>query len=482
MANGTALQRTRKKTFVARSDTARMRILPYALVLFPVFVSHDATYSAKQNRPNVIIIFTDDQGYGDLGCYGATEFRTPHIDRMAAEGMRFTDFYVAASVCSASRAALLTGRYPVRTGVTGVISANSKKSLPLLETTLAERFKTLGYSTAIFGKWHLGNTPDVWPLKQGFDEWFGTVGSNDMGKGRPSLELRRAGKAGVELVENETVVEVNPNQTQLTRRYTRRAVEFIERNKDRPFFLYMPHNMPHTPIFASRNFAGTTKRGLYGDVIAEIDWSVGEVFAAVKRAGIDERTIVVFTSDNGPWLIFGDQGGSAGSLSGGKKQTLEGGMRVPMIVRWPKRIPEATVCRLTVTTMDLTPTLLALAGTNIDMSKIDGRDVSPWWLQRKATVEEKPLFYFWERELRAVRSGRWKLQLKHVDHQTPDPKAIGNGGKRGAVMKVPRPRALFDLHADPGETIDVSKKHADRVKELLKLAESGQAMADTRPR
>ncbi|MCH7726871.1 MAG: sulfatase [Planctomycetes bacterium] len=458
-----------------------MKILLLAFALSLVIVSRDATYSAEQQRPNVIIIFSDDLGYGDLGCYGATEFETPHIDRMAAEGMRFTDFYVAASVCSASRAALLTGRYPVRTGVTGVISANSKKALPLAERTLAERFKTSGYATAIFGKWHLGNTPDVWPLKQGFDEWFGTVGSNDMGKGRPSLEQRRAGKAGVELVENATVVEVNPDQTKLTRRYTSRAVDFIQRNKGRPFFLYLPHNMPHTPIFASKKFAGTTKRGLYGDVVAEIDWSVGEILAAVKRADLDERTIVLFTSDNGPWLIFGDHGGSAGPLSGGKKQTLEGGMRVPMIIRWPGRVPAGAQCQNMVTALDLTPTLLALCGTRIDTARIDGRDVSPWLLQKnEATVEEKPFFYFWERELRAVRSGRWKLQLKHVDHQTPDPEAVGNDGKRGAVLTVSRPQALFDLQADPGETTDVSEKHADRVKTLLNLAQAGKAIAEAK--
>ena len=459
-----------------------MRFLLPILALSLLGILRDRARSAEQVRPNVIVIFTDDLGYGDLGCYGATEFGTPRIDRMSAEGMRFTDFYVAASVCSASRAALLTGRYPVRTGVTGVISANSKTSLPLAEETLAERFKKLGYATAIIGKWHLGNTPDVWALRQGFDEWFGTVGSNDMGKGRPTLEERRAGKAGVELVENETVIEVNPDQTQLTRRYTRRAVDFIQRKKDGPFFLYLPHNMPHTPIFASKEFAGGTRRGLYGDVVAEIDWSVGEIVAALKRAKIDERTIVMFTSDNGPWLIFGNHGGSAGSFAGGKKQTLEGGMRVPMIIRWPGRISAGMECRKLVTALDLTPTLLALVGTTIDKSKIDGRDVSPWLLQQdEAKVPDKPFFFFWKRELRAVRSGRWKLQLEHIDHQTPDPNGVGNGGKRGAVMKVSRPQALFDLQADPGETMDVSKRHGHQTKELHTLADAGKALADGHP-
>jgi arylsulfatase A-like enzyme len=432
-------------------------------------------------RPNVVIIFADDLGYGDLGCYGATGYATPHLDRMAAEGLRFTDFYVAASVCSASRAALLTGRYPIRTGVTGVISANTKRHLPLEEITLAERFKTLGYATAIFGKWHLGNTPDVWPLKQGFDEWFGTVGSNDMGKGRPSLEARRAGKAGVELVEQNKVIEINPDQRLLTRRYTERAIDFIERNKAEPFFLYVPHNMPHTPLFVSDRFAGSTERGLYGDVLAEIDWSVGEILKAIKAAGIDEQTLVLFTSDNGPWLIFGDHGGSSGTLSGGKKQTLEGGMRVPMIVHWPGRVPQGRVSDKVVTALDLVPTLLAMAGVTQEIDRVDGRDVSDLMLGRnEAALPEAPFFYYWERELRAVRQGRWKLQLKHVDAQTPDPEGIGRGGVRGQVTKVARSQALYDLTIDRNEANDLSDRYPDRVRAMLELAKKGRAITPLR--
>jgi len=421
----------------------------------------------REDRPNVVILFADDLGYGDLGCYGARGYTTPHLDGMAREGMRFTDFYVAAPVCSASRGALMTGRYPIRTGVTGVISANTKNHLPLAEVTLAERFKAIGYATAIFGKWHLGNTPDVWPLKQGFDEWFGTVGSNDMGKGRPSLEARRAGKAGVELVEQDKVIEINPDQRLLTRRYTDRAVDFIGRKKTEPFFLYVPYNMPHTPLFASERFAGKSERGLYGDVITEIDWSVGEILKALKSAGIDDRTIVLFSSDNGPWLIFGDHGGSAGPLSGGKKQTLEGGLRVPMVVRWPGHVPEGQVNNMMVTSLDLTPTLVAMTGATNMPKEIDGRDISALLLggENKA-LPDKFFFYFWERELRAVRQGRWKLQLPHVDTQAPDPAGIGNGGVRGQVMKVSREQALYDLRTDPGETKNVASQHPEKVKEL----------------
>ena len=430
-------------------------------------------HAAPIARPNVVIIFADDLGYGDLGCYGAKGYATPHLDNMAAGGMRFTNFYVASAICSPSRAALLTARYPVRTGVTTVVSANKKLHLPLEEVTLAERFKARGYATAIFGKWHLGNTPDVWPLKQGFDEWLGTIGSNDMGKGRPSLEARRAGKAGVELVEQEKVIEINPDQRLLTKRYTERAVDFIQRKKAESFFLYVPHNMPHTPLFASDRFAGTSKRGMYGDVIQDVDWSVGEILKAIKTAGIDDRTIVVFTSDNGPWLIFGDHGGSAGPLSGGKKQILEGGMRVPMIMRWPSRVPKGRVSDEMVTALDLAPTLLAMAGATEKIDGIDGRDMSGLMLGRRdAVLPVKPFYYFGGREVRAVRQGRWKLQLKHVDAQTPDPDGIGNGGVRGQTMRVNRPLALYDLAADPGETNDLSTRFPDRVKAMQRLAES----------
>lgn len=420
-----------------------------------------------KGKPNVVVLFADDLGYGDLGCYGARGFGTPHLDRMAGEGTRFSNFYVAASVCSASRAALLTGRYPIRTGVTGVISANTKRHLPLEEVTLAERFKERGYATAIFGKWHLGNTPDVWPLQQGFDEWFGTVGSNDMGKGRPSLEARRAGKAGVELVAQDRVIEVDPDQRLLTQRCTKRAVDFIRRKKEEPFFLFVPYNMPHTPLFASERFEGRSERGLYGDVISEIDSSVGEILAAIKATGIDERTIVLFSSDNGPWLIFGDHGGSAGGLSGGKKQVLEGGLRVPMIVRWPGQVSKGRVIGRTATTMDLMPTLLALTGKSMDPEEVDGRNLAGLFLGEDVkSPEEHPFFYFWEREVRGVRVGNWKLQLAHLDRHAPDFSGIGNGGIRGVVKEMSMPEALYDLRMDPGETKNLASQYPDKVSEL----------------
>jgi len=429
---------------------------------------------AAAQKPNVVIIFVDDLGYGDLGCYGATDIRTPNLDRMAEAGMRFTDFHVAAAVCSASRAALLTGKYPLRTDITGVISANTRRALPLEETTLAERFKELGYATGIFGKWHLGNTPDVWPTRQGFDEWYGTIGSNDMGKGRPSLEQRRIGKAGVELVDQDHVASVNPDQSQLTRRYTEKAVDFIGRNKEKHFFLYVPHNMPHTPLFASERFLGKSKRGLYGDVVEELDWSAGEILKALKQHGIDRNTITLFSSDNGPWLIFGNHGGSAGPFSGGKKQTMEGGMRVPLIIHWPGHIERETTCNHFANAMDLTPTLMTMVGSKSPGAH-DGRDITPWILKdRNAAVEERPFFHFWERDIQSVRLGDWKLRLAHTDTQAPNPASIGMDGARGEVMEVKRPQALFNLIMDPGETTDLSAKYPEKVDDLMKHAKAGR--------
>jgi len=425
--------------------------------------------------PNVILVLADDLGYGDAPEYSQESFPMPNLARLADQGMRFTDFCVASSVCSASRAALLTGRYGVRVGVPGVISANTNTALPSSELTLAERFRELGYATAIFGKWHLGNSPDDWPLRQGFDEWLGTIGSNDMGKGRPSLEARRQGQAGVEFVENDRIIETNPDQSQLTRRYTERAVDFIDRHRDRPFFLYVPHNMPHTPLFVSDRFAGRSGRGLYGDVLMEVDWSLGEIMRAVDEANLTEDTIILFTSDNGPWLIFGDHGGTSGPLSGGKKQTLEGGFRVPLVMRWPGKVPRDSVCSHFVTSLDLTPTLMNIVGGRTDDRLLDGRDVTPWWLgDQQATVAQKPFFYFWDHELQAVRWDHWKLRLDHIDTQAPDPDRIGYGGIRGGIKSVPRSQALFRLDQDPGETTDIAVDEPAMLNRLLELAEQGR--------
>jgi len=427
--------------------------------------------ASRERPPNVVIIFTDDQGYADLGVYGAQGFSTPHLDRMAAEGIRFSNFYVAAPICSPSRAALLTGCYPKRVGITGVIGQREAVGISPGEKLLPEILREQGYRTALYGKWHLGRQREFLPLQHGFDEFFGTPGSNDMGANM-DLEARRAGKAGVELIEGNETVEINPDQSRLTAMYTERSLRFIRQNRDRPFFLYLAHNMPHTPLFVSQSRRGVSRRGLYGDVIEEIDWSAGRVLDALHREGIDRQTLVFFTSDNGPWLIFGDHGGSAGPLRGGKKQTFEGGMRVPAIARWPGRIVAGRVSHEVVTAMDILPTVSRLAGGQPPDHPIDGRDI--WPLLAGAPGAASPheaFFYYFEDELRGVRSGKWKLQLPHLDRHSPDPEKIGHGGVRGGIRPERRQLALFDLNSDPGETKDLAERHPDVVRRLLQFAE-----------
>jgi arylsulfatase A-like enzyme len=308
--------------------------------------------SQVEHPPNVILIFCDDLGYADVGCYGAKGYKTPNIDRLARQGMRFTDFYVAQAVCSASRAALLTGCYPNRIGIRGALGPQAKVGIHSNEVTIAELLKQRGYATAIYGKWHLGHLPPFLPTRHGFDDYFCLPYSNDMWPHHPTSGTNYP---PLPLIEGEKVVQFMPDQTQLTTWYTERAVGFIERNKDRPFFLYVPHSMPHVPLFVSRKFVGKTKRGLYGDVIEEIDWSVGRILSALRQHRLEDNTLVIFTSDNGPWLSYGDHAGSAGHLREGKGTTFDGGARVPFIAKWPGRIPARSVCREPAMTIDILP-------------------------------------------------------------------------------------------------------------------------------
>ena len=426
---------------------------------------------AEPASPNIIVILTDDQGYADVGVYGAQGFATPHLDRLAGEGMKFTQFYAGAAACSASRASLLTGCYAQRISIPAVIGDKSGVGLHPSETTIAGLLKTRGYATAIVGKWHLGQQRELLPLQRGFDEFLGTPYSNDTGPDM-SEAARISGQTGLPMIEGDQVIETNPDQRYLTRRYTERAVDFITRNKDRPFFLYLAHNMPHTPLFVSERFQGTTARGLYGDVIAEIDWSVGQVLAALRLNGLDERTLVVFMSDNGPWHLFGDHGGSAAPLRGGKKQTFDGGMRVPCLMRWPGRIPAQSVCHELVANFDLLPTVAKLAGATLPARRVDGLDISPLLFGREGATSPHPCFYYyWQKELRAVRQGKWKLQFPHVDRETPDPQKPGHGGRRGATMGVDQPLALYNLADDVGERTNVAATFPQMVAALTALAD-----------
>jgi arylsulfatase A-like enzyme len=429
-------------------------------------------FHAAENRPpNIVIILTDDQGYADVGAFGAKDIATPRLDRMAREGIKFTQFYAAAAACSASRASLLTGCYAQRISIPAVIGDKSGIGLHPSETSIADMLRTRGYATALVGKWHLGQQQEFLPLQQGFDEFLGTPYSNDTGPDM-SAAARMAGRTGLPLIEGETIIETNPDQQYLTRRYTERAVDFISRNKHRPFFLYLAHNMPHTPLFASERFKGTSARGLYGDVIAEVDWSVGRVLDALRENSLDEQTLVMFMSDNGPWHLYGDHGGSAVPLRGGKKQSLEGGMRVPCIMRWPGRIPAQRVCHELAANIDILPTVAKLTGAALPERRIDGLDLSPLLLGRAGAVSPHPCFYYyWQKELRAVRQGKWKLQFAHVDRETPDPKQPGNGGHRGATMALERPFALYNLEESVDESIDVASVYPRIVAALSALAD-----------
>ncbi len=414
-----------------------------ALALARLVRGADAAPAAE--RPNFIIVFTDDQGYQDVGCFGSPLIRTPRLDRMAAEGMKFTDFYVAGPVCTPSRAALLTGCYPKRIGVTRVLFPKEKGGLKPEHVTVAEVLKSRGYATMCIGKWHVGDQPESMPLRQGFDTFFGLPYSNDM---KPELLIR-----GDEVIENPAVQET------LTERYTEEAVRFITENKDRPFFLYLPHTMPHIPLSASERFKGKSPRGLYGDVIEAIDWSTGEILDTLARLGIDERTLVVFTSDNGPWLEKGKDGGCALPLRSGKGTTWEGGMREPCIVRWPGHVPVGAVCREMALSMDLMPTFARLAGAELPAgAAVDGRDVWPLMAAAPGAKTPHEAFFYWnDSNLQAVRSGRWKVVL-HAQ------------GPAKEDEEPSLPDELYDLKYDIGETMNLALYYPHVVEPLRALA------------
>lgn len=413
------------------------------------------TAAPAPRPPNIVILFADDLGYGDLGCYGSPTIRTPHLDGMAREGLRFTDFYVGSAVCSPSRAALLTGRLPVRSGMFGernVLYPDSKGGLPAEEITIATALKQRGYATSHIGKWHLGIHKGGTPMDHGFDETFGLPYSNDMvprqgAPKRAALSENPPADGWVfPLMRNGQVIEQPPiDQTRLTQRYTHEAVQFIQRTKDKPFFLYLAHTFPHTPLFASPEFKGRSARGRYGDTVEELDWSVGQILAALRAAGIAENTLVVFSSDNGPWLTQGIQGGSAGLLREGKGSTWEGGMRVPGIAWWPGRIAPA-VTSTPASTMDLFVTALTLGGAPIPADRpIDGVDLAPVFAGKG--LPERPFFYYRKDKLAAVRLGDFKLHF-FTQKGYGQPKA-----------DVHTPPLLFNLAHDPSEKYNIAAAH-----------------------
>ncbi len=426
-----------------------------SLVLLLSLALCSLNFAAPPPSPNFIIILADDLGYADLGCYGHPNIRTPQLDRMAAEGMRFTQCYVAACVCTPSRAALLTGRYPIRSGMARVLFPHSTGGLPANEITLATALKSAGYATACFGKWHLGCTPDFLPTRHGFDEYFGIPYSNDMSPTTNPGHKLFTNAPPTPLMRGTNVIEHEPDQRRLTRRYTDEALRFIRKHAGREsFLLYLPHTMPHYPLAAGKRFAGKSPRGLYGDVVEELDSSTGEILAELHRRGIDNDTLVIFTSDNGPWLEKKLDGGSAGLLREGKASNWEGGQRIPFIARWPGHIPTNTTTTAFVTLMDLFPTLLKLAKVPLPNRELDGSDISPVLL-RNEPGREPLLAYYSMEEVRAFRKGPWKL---HVKSTSP-----GSGAWRPVKHEPP---LLFHLDHDPGERFDIASEHPDVVADL----------------
>jgi len=453
-----------------------------------------ATVAARSpsRPPNVVIVFCDDLGYGDPGCYGGRAAATPNIDALARAGVRFTDFHVAQAVCSASRAALLTGCYPNRLGIHGALGPQSNHGLAAAETTLAELLRDRGYRTACVGKWHLGHHPQFLPTRHGFDEYFGLPYSNDMWPHHP--EAKPGSYPPLPLVEGDRVVDADvtaEDQETLTARYTERAVSFLDRAggaaDGRPFFLYLAHSMPHVPLFRSAAFRGTAPGGVYGDVLAEIDASVGSVLEALRRTGHADDTLVIFTSDNGPWLSYGDHAGSAGPLREGKGTAFEGGHRVPCVARLPGRIPAGAVCDAPLMTIDLLPTIAGLTGDPLPTDaegfctvagrRIDGHDRWPLFRGETPAADAAPAAYsFWygNNELQAVREGRWKLFLPHTARAL-EGRAPGTGGRPDGSKPLQVGRELYDLAADVGEKRDVAAQHPDVVARLEAIAERSRA-------
>ncbi len=434
----------------------------------------DTATAAAAAPPNFVVIFIDDLGYADIGPFGATKQRTPNLDRMAKEGMKLTSFY-AAPVCSVSRAQLLTGCYGPRVSVPGVFFPGQRQGLNPAEVTVAEQLKDRGYATACVGKWHLGDQPEFLPTRQGFDRYLGIPYSNDMQR-----VATATGQRVSPLVRDDKVAELltDEQQSRIVERYTDEAKAFIRENAERPFFLYLPHTAVHTPIYPGARFAGKSNNGRFGDWVEEVDWSVGELLNLLAELKLDERTLVLFTSDNGPWLIKGADGGSAAPLRGGKGSTWEGGVRVPTIARWPGKIAAGSHCDAVAGTIDIRPTLVTLAGGQVPAEPvIDGRDISGLLLGRTTESAREAHYYFSGNQLQAVRQGPWKLAV------ASQPETMG----RGVAADANRNPRLYNLDSEIGEQTDLSAKHPEVVLRLQALAEkmraaiAGDSPTDRRP-
>ena len=441
--------------------------------------------------PNIVVILADDLGYGDVGCFGATDIKTPNLDALASQGTKFTNFYVPQAVCTASRAGLMSGCYPNRVGLAGALNHTSTGGIKQSEWLLPEMLRERGYLNACLGKWHLGTVPDLRATRHGFDYWFGIPYSNDNSKYHPVLS---AEMPPLPLHENDNIIELDPDQSTFTSRLTQQALAKIDEavTKKQPFFVYLPHVMPHVPIFASAKFKGTSKRGPFGDVVEELDHSIGQLMAKLDELKVADNTLVIFYSDNGPWLSYGEHAGSAGGLREGKLTTFEGGVRVPCIVRWPGKVPAGRACAEPIMSIDWLPTLTELVNGKRSQLKIDGLSIKSLLLGEKdAHSPHAALFFYAGDELHAVRAGRWKLHFAHPylttagepgrggkpsNWGTATPRSIDDSsmdaiasrhGQRVAQLEL----SLFDLDSDPGEQTNVAAQHPDIVQRLSRAAE-----------
>jgi|TARA_B000000557_G_scaffold252005_1_gene239786 arylsulfatase A-like enzyme len=436
--------------------------------------------AAKKKSPNVVVIFMDDMAYADIGPFGAKAYPTPHLDRMAKEGRKFTDFYVTQAVCSASRAGLLTGCYNVRVGIFGALGPKSNNGLHANEVTLAELCKQKGYATAIYGKWHLGHHKQFLPMQHGFDDYFGLPYSNDMWPYHPGvlhlpMKERLKRWPHLPLIDKNEIINTQvsgKDQELLTTQYTERAVEFIEKNRDNPFFLYVPHSMVHVPLFVSDKFKGKSGAGLFGDVMMEVDWSVGQILETLRKHKLDKDTLVVFTSDNGPWLSYGDHAGSSGPLREGKGTMFDGGCRESTLMWWPGTIPAGSVCSTPAMTIDILPTVAELIGAKLPDHKIDGKSIVNLVTGKNDKSPQEAYYFYYGQQLQAIRMGKWKLHFPH-GYRTMAGRPGGTGGIPTKYSQAKIGLSLFNLEEDIGESTDVKAKHPKVVSKMQAL---GQAM------
>ncbi|MCM4152634.1 arylsulfatase [Arenibacter sp. N53] len=440
------------------------------LTLFLFSCAEKQKETKPEIPPNVILIFTDDQGYQDVGVFGSPNIETPHLDQMAKDGVKLSSFYSAQPICSASRAGILTGCYPNRIGIHNALGPGSPTGINSSEMTLAEMLKAIGYTTAIFGKWHLGDSPEFLPTRHGFDEFFGIPYSNDMWPYHPQ-QGTVFNFGPLPLYENETVLDTLTDQSQLTTQITERSVDFINRNKNNPFFLYVPHPQPHVPLFVSDKFKGKSKRGLYGDVIMEIDWSVGEILAALKKNGLEDNTLVIFTSDNGPWLSYGNHAGSALPFREGKGTAWEGAQREPFIMQYPKKLTSGKTIDVPVMAIDILPTIAEITGARLPNLTIDGK--SAWSVftgEREESPQEAYFFYYRINELMGVRYGKWKMYFPHT-YRTMDGQEPGMDGLPGEYRMIEMEEIeLYDVTTDISETNNVAADFPEVVDKIKVLA------------